>query len=166
MVPHCRFGRLLLALLKAESDRCVVFRTMPRLILALCLLLAAAAPAAQPNFIFILADDMGYGDPEFAGGLARTPHLNRLADEGLRFTDAHTTSAVCTPTRYGIVTGRYNWRSPLKSGVLWGESEPLIPTSRFGLRVTVAPGQRRIAERTAFRCIRPISKRWRLSAAN
>ncbi|MCB1227885.1 MAG: arylsulfatase, partial [Verrucomicrobiales bacterium] len=130
MIPHCRFGRLLLALLKAESDRCVVFRTMPRLILALCLLLAAAAPAAQPNFIFILADDMGYGDPEFAGGLARTPHLNRLADEGLRFTDAHTTSAVCTPTRYGIVTGRYNWRSPLKSGVLWGESEPLIPTSR------------------------------------
>ena len=49
----------------------------------------------------------------------------------MRFTDSHTTSSVCTPTRYGIVTGRYNWRTHLKSGVLWGLSEPLIPENRL-----------------------------------
>ncbi|MEM7010835.1 MAG: arylsulfatase [Verrucomicrobiota bacterium] len=80
--------------------------------------------------IFILADDMGYGDVSHAGGLAATPHIDRLAKEGMRFTDAHTTSAVCTPTRYGILTGRYNWRSKLKKSVLWGMSEPLINEER------------------------------------
>jgi len=87
---------------------------------------------AFPNIIYILADDLGYGDvssfhPE---GKIRTPHLDRLAEEGMRFTDAHTSSSVCTPTRYGILTGRYNWRSPLKQGVLWGESPALIPRER------------------------------------
>lgn len=85
-----------------------------------------------PNIIYILADDLGYGDvgafnPE---SQIPTPHLDRLAAEGMRFADAHTSSSVCTPTRYGILTGRYNWRSPLKSGVLWGESPALIPNDR------------------------------------
>jgi arylsulfatase A-like enzyme len=69
--------------------------------------------ADRPNLIFILADDQGYGDVSHAGGLAKTPHVDRLAKEGMRFTDAHTTSSVCTPTRYSILTGRYNWRSRL-----------------------------------------------------
>ncbi|MGY8767086.1 MAG: sulfatase family protein [Pirellulales bacterium] len=84
----------------------------------------------KPNFIFILADDQGYGDVSHAGGLAETPNLDRLAIEGMRFTDAHTTSSVCTPTRYSILTGRYNWRTRLKKGVLYGLDTPLIPEDR------------------------------------
>ena len=84
-----------------------------------------------PNVIYILADDLGYGDLSHAGGKAPTPHCDRLAKEGMRFTDSHTTSSVCTPTRYGIVTGRYNWRTKLTSGVLRGLSEPLIPENRL-----------------------------------
>jgi arylsulfatase A-like enzyme len=76
--------------------------------------------------VFILADDMGWGDPQFMGGKIPTPHIDSLAAAGMHFTDAHTTSAVCTPTRYSIVTGRYNWRTRLQSGVLWGPSPPLI----------------------------------------
>ena len=88
----------------------------------------------KPNIIFILTDDQGYGDVSHMGGKAATPHCDRLAKEGMRFTDAHTSSAVCTPTRYGILTGRYNWRSRLKRGVLNGFSGPLIPKER----VTIA----------------------------
>ena len=93
--------------------------------------LSQALANNSPNVIYILADDLGYGDLSHAGGKAPTPHCDRLAMEGMRFTDSHTTSSVCTPTRYGIVTGRYNWRTKLKSGVLWGLSEPLIPENRL-----------------------------------
>ena len=86
--------------------------------------LVPMAYGRSPNIIFILADDMGYGDAAYAGGKIATPHLDRLAKEGMQFSDAHTSSAVCTPTRYGILTGRYNWRSPLKKSVLWGLSDP------------------------------------------
>ena len=65
----------------------------------------------KPNIIFILADDMGYGDMSHMGGKAATPFCDQLAAEGISFRDAHTSSSVCTPTRYGIMTGRYNWRS-------------------------------------------------------
>jgi len=93
---------------------------------------AKANSAEQPNVVFILADDLGYGDvgamnPE---GKIATPHLDRLAAEGMIFTDAHSSSAVCTPTRYGILTGRYNWRSRLQRGVLNGYSPPLIDADR------------------------------------
>jgi arylsulfatase A-like enzyme len=91
-------------------------------------------PLGTPNFIFILADDMGYGDVAHAGGKFPTPHLDRLRAGGMRFTDAHTTSSVCTPTRYGILTGRYNWRSPLKSSVLF----PPKPSIMDPERLTVA----------------------------
>jgi len=86
-----------------------------------------------PNVVFILADDLGYGDPACYSGQTKvpTPALDRFASEGIRFTDAHTPSAVCTPTRYGILTGRYCWRSRLKKGVLNGYSEPLIETDRL-----------------------------------
>lgn len=86
----------------------------------------------KPNIIYILADDLGYGDvkcfnPE---GKIPTPNLDEMATNGIKFTDAHTSSAVCTPTRYGILTGRYNWRSPLKRGVLSGTSKSLIMQER------------------------------------
>ncbi|MET2984442.1 sulfatase family protein [Aureibaculum conchae] len=85
-----------------------------------------------PNIIYVLADDLGYGDigafnPD---GKIKTPSLDQLANDGIKFTDAHTSSAVCTPTRYGILTGRYNWRSPIKNGVLTGVSKALIPNDR------------------------------------
>ena len=86
----------------------------------------------QPNIIYVLADDMGYGDVSVLNpeSKIKTPNLDRMADQGMIFTDAHTSSSVCTPTRYGILTGRYNWRSKLKSGVLTGKSKALIPASR------------------------------------
>jgi len=95
----------------------------------------AATPYGQPNILLILCDDLGYGDvrcnnPE---GKIATPHVDRLAREGLRFTDAHTTSSVCTPTRYSLLTGRYNWRSRLQSGVLGGLSPRLIEPGRLTL---------------------------------
>lgn len=87
---------------------------------------------ANPNIVFILADDLGYGDVSCLNPDSKisTPNLDRLATSGLRFTDAHSSSAVCTPTRYGILTGRYNWRSTLKQGVLYGYSKALIPSGR------------------------------------
>ncbi len=86
-----------------------------------------------PNIVVILADDLGYGDPVCYNAQSKipTPHMDRLAREGIRFTDAHTPSAVCTPTRYGLLTGRYCWRSRLKSGVLGGYSDPLIEKDRL-----------------------------------
>ncbi len=93
---------------------------------------AVAATAARPNFIFILCDDLGYGDVSCLNPNAktRTPNLDRLAREGMTFTDAHSGSAVCSPTRYGVITGRYAWRSRLKSGVLGGLSPRLIEPGR------------------------------------
>ncbi len=87
----------------------------------------------RPNIIIILADDMGYGDVSSYNedSAFETPHIDRLAEKGVKFTQAYTTSAVCTPTRYGLLTGRYNWRSTLKRGVIWGFSEPLISEGRL-----------------------------------
>jgi arylsulfatase A-like enzyme len=86
-----------------------------------------------PNIVFILADDLGYGDIKCLNpaGKIPTPHLDRLAAIGMIFTDAHSSSSVCTPTRYGLLTGRYNWRSRLKNGVLGGFSLRLIETGRL-----------------------------------
>ena len=85
-----------------------------------------------PNIIYILTDDLGYGDVTANNPEAKTstPNIDRLARQGIRFTDAHSTSAVCTPTRYGILTGRYSWRTVMKSGVLNGYSLPLIDRER------------------------------------
>ena len=90
------------------------------------------AKSAAPNIIYVLADDLGYGDLGAFNreGKIKTPHLDQMAQQGMIFTDAHTSSSVCTPTRYGILTGRYNWRSPLKRGVLIGTSRALIPQDR------------------------------------
>lgn len=96
---------------------------------------SGAAEMARPNILLILADDLGYGDVACLNpaGKIPTPHLDRLAAEGMIFTDAHSSSSVCTPTRYGLLTGRYNWRSRLKQGVQGGLSPPLIEPGRLTL---------------------------------
>lgn len=104
----------------------------PLLVLGAILAAAISQAAAKPNIVFILADDLGYGDVRcnFRAGKIATPNLDRLASQGMRFTDAHTTSSVCSPTRYSLMTGRYNWRSRLQQGVLGGLSPRLIEPGR------------------------------------
>jgi len=110
----------------------------PALLLALCLLGFGFSPASiqaadKPNIIFILADDLGYGDLGCYNAKSKipTPSLDRLAAEGRRFTDAHAPTSVCTPTRYAILTGRYSWRTRLQRGVLGPWGEPLIAADRM-----------------------------------
>ena len=107
-------------------------------ILSLMLLAAASAetPATRPNVLIILADDLGYGDvrcynPE--RGKIPTPHIDALAKSGMRFTDAHTSSGVCSPTRYALLTGRYHWRSRLQAGIVGYLEKPLIAPDRVTL---------------------------------
>jgi arylsulfatase A len=92
----------------------------------------ATVPRGKPNIVFIMADDMGYGDVRAlnARSTIPTPHLDGLAAQGMTFVDAHTPSAVCTPTRYGVMTGRYCWRGRLKRGVINGYGKPVIETER------------------------------------
>lgn len=112
-------------------------REHSKLLVSLVLLVGLQAPAEsfelvtspqRPNVVLVLADDLGFGDvqPNNLSSEIPTPAFNRLAREGMRFTDAHTGSSVCTPTRYGLLCGRYAWRTRLKKGVLNGYSEPLI----------------------------------------
>jgi len=100
-----------------------------RLFLFLSFALAVATLSAKPNIVVILADDYGYGSLGAYGAdpaLIRTPHLDRLAREGRRFTDASTPSSVCTPTRYALLTGRYCWRSSLNHGGVTNTLDPLL----------------------------------------
>lgn len=87
----------------------------------------------RPNLIYIFADDMGYGDVSCLNEEARfkTVHIDRLAADGMRCRDAHSSSAVCTPSRYSVLTGRYNWRSVLKQGVTGGYSRPILEDDRL-----------------------------------
>ncbi len=92
-------------------------------------------PDRPPNIVLVLADDLGWGDlraydPE---SVIPTPNIDRLAEQGMRFTDAHSPSSVCTPTRYGILTGRYAWRTRLRRRVLRYFDPPLIEASRLTL---------------------------------
>lgn len=86
----------------------------------------------KPNIVFIFADDMGYGDVSALNenSKLKTTNIDRIANEGVIFTDAHSSSSVSTPSRYSLLTGRYNWRSDLKDGVLYGYDKALIPHSR------------------------------------
>ena len=97
--------------------------------------LAAPAGADHPNIVIILADDLGYGDVKcnYPDGKIPTPHLDRLASQGMRFTDAHAPSSLCSPTRYAMLTGRYAWRTRLKAGVLGQYDKPLIEAGRLTL---------------------------------
>jgi arylsulfatase A len=100
-----------------------------------------------PNIVYIFADDMGYGDVSCLNEQSKitTPNMDRLAAEGMAFTDAHSSSAVCTPSRYSVLTGRYCWRSPLKRGVNGGYTPHLIEDGR----VTVAAFLREYGYHTA-----------------
>ena len=91
--------------------------------------------AARPNIVIVLADDLGYGDPRCynADSKVPTPHIDALARQGMRFTDAHTPSAVCSPTRYGLLTGRAAGRTRLQKGVRWPWDPPLIEKDRITL---------------------------------
>jgi arylsulfatase A-like enzyme len=93
----------------------------------------SGAPSQRPNIVYILADDLGYGDVRCLNKDSRIPipRIDHLARQGMVFTDAHSGSAVCTPTRYGILTGRYAWRSRLKWSVFSGYSPPLIEPGRL-----------------------------------
>lgn len=96
---------------------------------------AQAALAKLPNIVIILADDLGYGDVAVYNPESKipTPNIDRLAREGVRFVDAHTPCGVCSPTRYGLLTGRYPWRTELKTQVLWPWDKPLIERDRLTL---------------------------------
>ena len=105
---------------------CALLPSLPSLLMA--------AEPERPNIVYILADDMGYGDVQCLNperGKIPTPNMDQVAAQGMTFTDAHTTSSVCTPTRYSIMTGRYNWRTKLQKSVLNGYGLPLISTDRM-----------------------------------
>ena len=104
-------------------------------ILATLLLTALAVWAEKPNIILVYVDDMGYGDASCLNPKSKfkTPHLDRLAREGMTFTDGHCSDTVCTPSRYGLLTGRYAWRTTLKRGVMGAEGACLIADGRVTL---------------------------------
>lgn len=107
-----------------------------RLLLTLALLVSSAFAADTPNIVIILADDYGYGSAGCYGAdgsLIKTPNIDRLAKEGRRFTDANTTSSVCSPTRYSVLTGRYCWRTSLTNGVLGFFSPLHIEATRLNM---------------------------------
>jgi arylsulfatase A len=114
--------------------------TLKKIILLAAILLAPCssrftsfAETAKPNILYILADDLGYGDVHCLNpkrGKIPTPNLDKLAAQGMIFTDAHGTSSVCTPSRYSILTGRYNWRSWVQHGVLSPYGSAMTPPTR------------------------------------
>jgi len=121
----------------SNSLSCIMKVRISHLLLALLIsrTVVRAADPTKPNIIFILADDLGYGDVQcnYPKGKIPTPNIDRLGAQGMRFTDAHAPTAVCTPTRYAILTGQYAWRSRLKTGVLWQWDKPLIDEGRLTL---------------------------------
>ena len=104
---------------------------MKHKIIATILLLAAHACAetSRPNIVLIMCDDLGYGDVQCLNpenGKIKTPCVDKLAKQGMIFTDAHSGSAVCTPTRYGLLTGEYPYRGNSRKGI-WGPSRITAP---------------------------------------
>lgn len=87
----------------------------------------------RPNIVYFFVDDMGYGDASCLNpeGKIKTPHIDRLASEGMKFTDAHSSSAVCSPSRYSVLTGRFNWRSTLQKGIVGVYGDPIIAADRL-----------------------------------
>jgi arylsulfatase A-like enzyme len=101
--------------------------------LALCVPLSATFAAERPNIVLIYADDLGYGDTSCYGATAvRSPNIDRLASEGLRFTDAHSAAATCTPSRYAMMTGEYAFRQK-GTGILPGDAALIIEPGRVTL---------------------------------
>jgi len=87
----------------------------------------------RPNILMFFCDDMGYGDPQCLNPKSKipTPHIDRLAKQGMTFTDAHAAASICTPSRYSLLTGRYCWRSRLPSGITWYWDPPLLEKGRM-----------------------------------
>ena len=88
----------------------------------------------KPNIVVILADDLGYGDVQCYNpqrGKIPTPNIDCLAAQGMRFTDGHSSSGVCSPSRYTLLTGRYHWRTKLQSGIVSVFGKPLIAADRL-----------------------------------
>lgn len=106
----------------------MTIKYLKNLVLFCCCLAASSGFSQPPNIIYILADDMGYGDISALNNNSKihTPNIDALVQSGISYDDYHTSSAVCTPTRYSIMTGRYDFRSRLKKGVLVGHSPSLI----------------------------------------
>ena len=107
----------------------------PRIAIPLLLWSVSMGAAELPNIVIVFADDMGFGDPRVYNphSKAPTPHIDALADRGMRFTDAHSASSVCTPSRYGLLTGRYPWRSRLPTGIVNSWGGPVIDPDRLTL---------------------------------
>jgi len=104
------------------------------LLAPLAALHAADTSSKTPNIVFILADDLGYGDLGCYGATkVKTPNIDRLASEGMRFTDAHSPASVCTPSRYNLMTGRYCWRTWAGHGTIWANDPLLIEDGRLTL---------------------------------
>ena len=126
---QCLTGRLPVALVATgeppivpQANPLKFMRKLPAIISLITLWLFAFSALAQsnaqrPNIVIILADDLGYGDVQSFNPNSKipTPNLDKLARQGMRFTDSHAPSSLCTPTRYALLTGRYAWRSRLKS---------------------------------------------------
>ena len=112
---------------------------------------AAIAKPRKPNIVLIYADDVGYGDLSCYGATqVRTPNLDRLAGGGLRFTNAHATSATCTPSRYSLLTGEYAWRKP-GTGVLPGDAKLIIEPGRATVASTLKQAGGQVAPRARRR---------------
>lgn len=127
---------------------CTLLATLLIISFTTQLALPANAAPSKPNLLIIYADDLGYGDVQCYNperGKIPTPHIDKLASQGMRFTDGHSSSGVCSPSRYTLLTGRYHWRTRLQSGIvpLWGA--PLIAPDR----VTIATLAKQHGYRTA-----------------
>jgi arylsulfatase A-like enzyme len=114
-----------------------------------CCMAGESHAAERPNILIIYADDLGYGDVQCYNpdrGKIPTPHIDRLASEGMRFTDAHSSSGVCSPSRYTLLTGRYHWRTRLTKGIVGAWEPPLIDPDRLTIgSLAIAHGYRTTA---------------------
>ncbi|MBI1374393.1 MAG: sulfatase-like hydrolase/transferase [Phycisphaera sp.] len=128
----------------------LLFATAVLLIVLGCLVRTASAAATnRPNIVILYADDLGYGDVSCNNpdrGKLHTIHIDTLASQGMRFTDAHSSSGVCSPSRYTLLTGRYHWRTRLQKGIVGLWERPLIDADRL----TVAGMLKQAGYRTAM----------------
>jgi hypothetical protein len=106
---------------KEMKKHSAILPALVALLWALSVTHSGAAAAENPNILYILTDDLGYGDVHCLNPdrcKIPTPNIDRFASQGMTFTDAHSATSICTPTRYGVMTGRYSWRTKLQSGVV------------------------------------------------
>lgn len=128
--PHCwhQYKKVSTKYTAMKKDKIIGMITLTILIGVLGISCKKKEVIKNPNIVYILTDDLGYGDVSTYNPASKikTPNIDQLASEGMRFTDAHSPSSVCTPTRYGILIGRYCWRSRLSQVVLRGYGKALL----------------------------------------